>query len=481
MLENWLAIAQWTVTTASWGTVVVILWRGGHRSRGAAAWIIGLIGLPWLTLPLYWTSGQVRYSAYRRSQMQTRDHLQSTIEQLREAQPEPVGSSDRRVGERRALTRMAALGTHRGPDPKLITGGQERLDALIECVEEATRYVLLQTYQLKDDPVGQRVQTALIEAAQRGCKTYLLYDELGSSGLTSSYIDELEDGGVQVQGFSKRRRFLPQLRSNFRNHRKLAVIDGTIAFMGGMNLAQDYIDGADNFEHWRDTQIQVGGRHIAPLQLYFAEDWQFATDQSDSSLLDLLHWDLDEPSQPASQVATVCGFGPQDIEHSGDVVITFLIEAATQRLVVATPYFIPDDRIVASLLSAAARGVSVEVLVPRSSDHWIFSRLHRRYAAELEPSGIRVSFYEKGFMHQKVIMVDSLYAAVGSANLDNRSLRLNFELLTVFGPGRLMDELDEQLSEDFSIATLVTGDEQDQQQWYKRLGDKALQLFAPIL
>jgi cardiolipin synthase len=467
-------------------SAVLVIMQGTHRARGAVAWVLGLIGIPWIAVPLYWLTGHVRYDDYAAAIDVIDAELDSVLpnEQDGDANAHPVATLDqsRAAGEAQALNRFGIAPTSQGNEADIYRTGSEAFDAIDASIQRASDYVLLQTYLVRDDAIGQKIARSLIDACARGCSVYVLYDELGSRGLSDKYVRALTEAGAQVFAFSLTRRFLPRLRLNFRNHRKLLIVDGETAYLGGLNIGDEYINGGAEFTAWRDTHMRLAGPSVLALQRLFVEDWYFASHDDDNShLVKALVWQApaETPEGDCNHV-TICGLGPHLRILSGDELFTFLIESAVQRLWIATPYFVPDDRVITSLKTAALRGVNVTVLVPRALDHGIFARVHDAFANELLAYGIELYFYEDGFMHQKVMLVDDKYAAIGSANFDNRSFRLNFEMVAIISAGPAIAEVEAMLREDLSGATAFDP-ANAHQTWYDSLLANIYRLMAPVL
>ena len=248
-----------------------------------------------------------------------------------------------------------------------------------------------------------------------------MYDTVGSIKLPRSYRRELDAAGVTVCPFSGPRSWLKKLRLNFRNHRKIVVCDGRVAFAGGLNVGDEYLGRDETIGNWRDTHLRVHGPIVQGLQLSFCRDWFYGTREE----IDGLQW---EPtaSEEADQTALVLASGPADEIETCGLLYAHVIESAEQRIWIATPYFVPDGRVLGALQLAALRGVDVRILMPRTSDSIFFKYVPYAYLPDVARTGVRVFLYEDGFMHQKVAVVDRDFAAVGTANFDNRSFRLNF-------------------------------------------------------
>ena len=448
--------------------------------QGATAWVFALVAFPLVALPLYWLLGRFKYDDYLTALRGFDSAIADGLEKATHGPLKPFfvshnGHDDREAAEIQAFDAMATLPFTRGNDVRLLVDGQATFDALFEAIDGAERYVLTQFYIVRDDDIGRRYKDRLIAAARRGVEVRFLYDTVGSWKLPRAYKRELEDAGVCICPFTGPRNWLKKLRLNFRNHRKVTVVDGRVGFVGGLNVGDEYLGHTEAFPHWRDTHLRVEGPVVQGLQLSFSRDWYYGTREE----LDGLVW---EPTPAeADQTALVLASGPADALETCGLLYTHAIESAEDRVWIATPYFIPDGRVLGALQLAALRGVDVRVLMPRESDSRLFTYVPYAYLPEVERAGVKVFLYEPGFMHQKVALVDRDFACVGTANFDNRSFRLNFEATVVTKDEAACDEVVAMLERDFGRATQISRDVLEDKPFAFRFAANATQLLAPIL
>ncbi|CAN0595355.1 unnamed protein product, partial [Ectocarpus sp. 12 AP-2014] len=307
----------------------------------------------------------------------------------------------------------------------LLRDGEATFDAVFEAMEDARRYILLEFYIVRSDKVGQRIKSILKRKLAEGVEVWFLYDDIGSVGLPRKYLTELADAGARVASFGdgniRRRRF----QINFRNHRKLLVCDGHTGFVGGINLGDEYLGTAMDQEPWRDTHCQISGPAVTGLQLAWLEDWNWA-----SSEFPELSWEPDI-TPDGDQEVLILPTGPADTYETCALFFLNCINNARERIWIASPYFVPDFQIMNALQLAALRGVDVRIIIPEKSDNWLIKIAAYSYLVQACQAGVGIYRYQPGFMHQKVILVDNRYAAVGTANMDNRSMRLNFEITAI--------------------------------------------------
>lgn len=468
------------VYLAGFGTAVDAV-MNTRTPQGATAWVFALATIPLVALPLYWIVGRFKFTDYLTA---LRDFDAEIAEGLEQATAGPlrpfivsVGdeADGRESGERRAFDEMATLPLTRGNDAVLLVDGDATFEALFAAIDAAEDYVLTQFYIVRDDDIGRAYKERLLAAARRGVTVRFLYDTVGSLQLPRSYKRELEAAGICICPFTGPRNWLKKLRLNFRNHRKITVVDGRVGFVGGLNVGDEYLGNTEDFPHWRDTHLRVEGPIVQGLQLSFARDWYYGTREE----LEGLCWDPE--AAEAGRTALVLASGPADELETCGLLYTHAIESAEKRVWIATPYFVPDGRVLGALQLAALRGVDVRVLMPRTSDSVFFRWVPYAYLPEVERAGVKVYLYEPGFMHQKVALVDRDFAAVGTANFDNRSFRLNFEATVVACDAPFCDSVEAMLEADFTRATRITQEDLEAKPFLFRFAANATRLLAPVL
>jgi cardiolipin synthase len=345
----------------------------------------------------------------------------------------------------------------------------------MESINSAEDYILFQFYILRSDELGERCKEALLARAAEGVRVYVLYDGLGSKDLSADYIEELRDGGVEVSPFTTstqgwRNRF----RLNFRNHRKTVVVDGREAFVGGLNVGDEYVGKHPELTPWRDTHVGMRGPIVLGPQASFVEDWKWAT----GNVLEL-NW-VPERAPEGDIVAMCLPTGPADEVETGTLLMLNAINMAQQRIWIASPYFVPDAQFISALQLAALRGVEIRVLIPENNDDQLVNLTSYSFLEELDAVGIQMYRYETGFMHQKVILIDDDISAVGTANFDNRSMRLNFEITMMFKDAGFAEEVEAMLEADFAHSRLVSPAEYTESALPFRFAVRTARLLAPV-
>lgn len=448
-----------------------------RTAQGAIAWAMSLLFIPYLTLIPYLVFGARSFYAYIQARRQANQEMHVAMANLNWRPWVEEALAARESVSYVALRAMPKLG--RMPclannEVKLLINGTATFEAIFTAIERASDTVLVQFFIIHDDALGQRLQQLLLRKAAEGVKIYVLFDQVGSHALPSLYSQVLREGGVQIQAFSSKRGWFNRFQVNFRNHRKIVVVDGLVGFLGGHNVGDEYVGAHPRLSPWRDTHVQVSGPVLACLQESFAEDWYWATRELPPLIL--------PDAYPEDGVlCQVLATGPADPQETCQLFFVEAIQSATRRIWITSPYFVPDEAVVAALRLAVLRGVDVRILIPSRPDHRIVYAASSLFAFEAVRAGVRIFRYQPGFVHQKVILVDDDVSAVGSANMDNRSFRLNFEITLLTIDRAFADQVEAMLLRDFEQSREVTAEDIRDTHRLQQLGMRIARLISPIL
>ena len=444
-----------------------------RTSQGTIAWVISFVTVPFLAIPLYWLLGRTRFSGVVGGRRMMDDRLRQLAEQMHERLRQLEVDIPEDDAFERAARDLGGLPFTRGNRLQLLIDGEETFERIFRAIREARNYLCVNFFIVKNDQLGSRFQQALIERARAGVKVYFLFDELGSHKLPRAYLKELQAAGVECHSFGINRYWWSRLQLNFRNHRKIVVSDGKMALIGGLNVGDEYLGRNQRFGEWRDTHLEMRGPVVQAVQMVFLEDWFWAANRVPD-----LHWDT-QP-EPADQVAAVIPTGPADPTDSWQLIVAEAANSARRKLWITSPYFVPDEGVLTALQTAAIRGVDVRILLPERADHLLVWLSAFSYYEQSIPNGIRLFRYHRGFLHEKVLLIDERLAAVGTANLDNRSFRLNFEI-TAFSTDRaFVDQVARMLTTDFDQAREAQVEDFTGKPFLFRAACRAARLFAPI-
>lgn len=470
---------------AAWllGSVIFLVHVGGalsallalmssRTSQGAIAWIISLVTIPWLALPAYWIFGRPRFYGYVSARGQRDSLLRRVLQQYRrDFDPHVVGSDHPGI---RVVEQLAMMPLTRGNHTQLLIDGAATFDSLFAGLDSARCYILIQFFIVRDDDLGRRLKQHLIAAAERGVRVHFLYDEIGSRQLGDGYLKDLRHAGVGVSAFHSSRGWRNRFQLNFRNHRKILVVDGEQGWLGGLNVGIEYLGKSQRHGAWRDTHLKLMGPGVLGLQEAFWEDWHWAT----GSMLSL-NWQPWVTQEPGCNVVIVPS-GPADPQETASLLIQHQIHNAQERLWVTSPYFVPDEGVQDALRLAAMRGVDVRIMIPERPDHLLVFLSAFAFLPAMLKAGIRVYRYLPGFLHQKVMLIDDVAASIGTVNLDNRSFRLNFEITALVVDRNFAAEVTGMLETDFSHCREVTLDELHSRPLWRKLISRGAYLLSPV-
>jgi cardiolipin synthase len=414
------------ITSVAIAVIVISENRSPYKT---AAWILALVLLPGVGLVFYLFFGQ----EYRKNKMFSRRGLRTlgrfrtlTNRQLRLLQknefhlPEAAREKEKLV---RLLMRNSQSLLTTGNRLMILNNGEQTFRVLFGALEQARHHIHLEYYIIDEDESGNQLKEILIRKSREGVEVRLIIDDVGCWDLSRKYLRELRAAGVDVRAFMEVR--FPRFthRVNYRNHRKIAVVDGVVGFTGGINIADRYRKGVEKIGPWRDTHLQMEGDAVRSLQAVFAADWYFVSRENLSGPAYFPPMTM----KPGTAVQISASGPDSDWESIGQAFFT-AITGANREIAIVTPYLMPPPPIVNALKTAALGGIDVKILMPEFSDALIPKWSSFSFVEELLEAGVRIYFYQKGFIHSKLVMVDGLFSSIGTANLDFRSLETNFEV-----------------------------------------------------
>jgi cardiolipin synthase len=457
-----------------------------RTSQGTIAWGISLNTFPYLAVPAYWVFGQSKFSNYdvvrRKDILASSDTGRETARILEEEGMLVTLDDERQQQSAALLENLAKLPITRFNSAELLIDGEATFDAILEGIAAAEDYILVQFYIMRDDGLGRRLKEAIIEKARAGVRVYVLYDEVGSSQLPDTYINPLRDAGVLIFPFNTTQGKGNRFRLNFRNHRKIVVVDGDVAYVGGHNVGDEYLGEHPTLTPWRDTHVAVRGPVVQFVQVAFAEDWLWAVGSTPDWRAGEIHeLDWHPERAPEGDVLALClPTGPADDLETCTLFFLHAINSANKRVWIVSPYFVPDEQLMSALQLAALRDVDVRILIPEHPDQKLVYYSSFSYLQEAENAGVRIFRYQKGFLHQKVMLVDDDAAAIGTANFDNRSMRLNFEITMLLVDKDFASEVKAMLDEDFANSREASATDYTEASFWFRFKVRIARLLAPV-
>ena len=476
-MSNYLLIAVFVAFVEALGIVAAMNAAYSTRTaQGAVAWSLSLIFMPFIALPFYWVLGPRKFHSYRKALEEATKKRRAEIEQrlddlasFRTTLPPELAATQR------CYEKLTEQDVTKNNDVKLLIDGEETFAAIFDAIQAAQEYILISFYIVRDDDLGTRLKNALIAKRLQGVRVFFLYDQIGSMNLSDSYIRELREAGVAIDGFRTTKGRKNRFRINFRNHRKIVVVDGRVGFVGGHNVGDEYLGKDPQFGRWRDTHVEVTGPLVQQLQIAFAKDWYWATETPINA-----EW-KPTPAKGADMAAIALATGPTTDYEDCSLMFLNAITTARERIWIASPYFVPDTDIRHALQMAALRGVDVRILVPERSDSALVWLAGLYYSETMVSTGVKIYNYVDGFLHHKVMLVDHSWGAVGTANLDNRSFRLNFELTIAVFDKQFAAALEEMFDSDLRESELKSAASFAELPIHIRVLSRIARLFAPIL
>jgi len=461
---------------------IVYLLLDNRETTSTLSWLLVFIFLPVLGLVVYFLIGRgMRKKITRtlvRQDLETR--LQDSHESLVTQQKDEADALHTLYPspETRKLIRLLSRNSDsiltRHNDLSVFFNGQEKFEVLFNDLVQARHYIHMEYFIWKADDLTEMVVAVLKEKAAQGVAVRVLYDAVGNY-LSGRYLRRLRRAGIQIYPYYN---FISPLKIhtlNYRNHRKVVVIDGETGYLGGMNMGQEYVDGGKRFPVWRDTHIRIQGEAVAVLEEVFAVSWFNTTGET----IDV----RDFVPQPPSDIThiQITTSGPDSQWHSIKQVYFLLISSAENSVFIQTPYFIPDASILMALKTAALSGIDVRIMLTGMLDKRVPYWAALTYIEELLQAGVRFYYYTEGFMHAKTIVVDSLCCSVGTANMDIRSFELNYEINALIYDANVAKVFEAMFRKDLSAAREFTLENYSRISRVKKFRNSLARLFAPLL
>lgn len=471
-------------------TVIVLLLDNRHPAE-TFAWIFIFILLPGIGFIIYFLVGhnwKKSYDHQRKIPQFAAKNFVSLFKPLNDLQEETIKNlkSKSLVYQDDLMTLLyrnsRALLTM---DNKVefFHNGKDKFDRLIEDLKGAKEYIHMEYFIWRSDALGERIKKVLIEKAREGVEVRLLYDYSGSLiTISRAYIKELRKEGIQIYPFFNYLSIFKLHTINYRNHRKIVVIDGKIGYTGGMNIGQEYIDGGKRFQVWRDTHLRLEGESVSMLEAIWAIDWYNTTSQEE--IFDAKYFPLISDKGPALKGNLAVQLPTSGFDSSWPSILHLyftLITMAQKSIYIVSPYFIPDTSLLMALKTAGMRGIKVTIVMMGIPDNPLPYWAAFSYCEELLKAGVKIFHYQKGFMHAKIFSSDGRICTVGTANLDIRSLKLNYEINAVFYDEETTKTIDAQILEDLKSCKEITLVDLNQKSISVKLRNSLARLISPLL
>jgi len=473
----------WSITLIA---IAFVIFIENRSPQSTLAWFLVLALLPIFGVLLYFLFG--------RSRWRRKKHLHR-VEERRKIFREILGSkqinsvippiqNEQSAGLMKVVQKFGGGPAANETTTKLLTNGEETFTEIIKAIENAQHHIHIQYYIYRSDEIGKKLRSILIQKAQAGVIVRFLYDGLGSYSLRKHFLQPMKEAGVEVLEFDSI--LSPWLLEtvNYRNHRKIVIVDGKFGFTGGLNVGDEYLGRSKKFPIWRDSHLKIEGKALYKLQAIFLEDWIYA-----SSGLNSYSWEPYMTKQyfpnygvpDAEGAVQIVASGPSSHDTSIRNALLAAMGSAKKSIWIATPYFIPDQETFTLLRLSAIAGIDVRILYPGKSDSVISDQASQSYFAPLLEVGVSIYRYKDGFMHAKIVLIDDEIATIGTANMDIRSFELNYELIAILYESTAVIDVKRDFEQDFKASTEVRWEDFQNRSIRKRILESLMRLISPLL
>ena len=462
-------LVLYTVTILS---IVLVIITDNRNPLKTLPWIIVLVFAPVVGLLFYFFFGQ-NLSKRRIISRRTRRRITMQLEEARDAERPEIPEEHRRLATLLYSTThsVALYGSHITP----YTDGTSKMEALLAEIAGAKHHVHIQYYIFCDDETGCRLRDALVEKARQGVEVRILYDDVGCSGVKKAFFEGMRREGIEVFSFLHVKFPLFTSKVNYRNHRKIAVIDGRVGFIGGMNVADRYIRGTE-WGSWRDTHFRIEGSGAAGLQVSFLSDWSATTKQHITGAAY-----FPQTERLTNDILQIVPSGPFGQWRALLQADSYAVSNARRRIWIQTPYYLPSDVLNTALQVAALAGIDVRLMLPARSDSKIVDLASHSYLDDMMKAGVKILFYTPGFLHSKLLIIDDALTVIGSANMDFRSFEHNFEINAFVYDTEFTARMDAVFEDDASRCHILTPNEWFNRPRPRRWAESLMRVFSPLL
>ncbi len=481
---NWILILQVVYVLVIIGVLMRIIYDTQSVTK-TIAYVLLVIFLPIVGVFIYFSFG----INYRKNKLYSKKIIQDKkqenlvlekVDSYNLKNLESISDSDHFSGLMKMIYQTDRSPITLNNSAKLLINGEEKFPEVLKELRNAQHHIHIEYYIYEDDEIGRAIEQILVEKAANGVEVRFIYDDFGSASIRKTLAKRLRENGVKAFPFYKIKLIKLASRLNYRNHRKIIVIDGRISFVGGINISDKYSNASKgNILYWRDTHLKIEGDATALLQHIFIGDWNYCSDEKLSINESYFPKSDNIPKQTTN--IQIVSSGPDSDRPSIYYAIIQAIQSAKKEIFLTTPYFIPGETIIDVMKMASLSGVDVKLLVPGISDSLLVNAAAKSYYTELLTAGVKIYLYQKGFVHAKTLVADRCLAMVGTANLDYRSFDLNFEVNALLYDKEIAEELTLNFEKDIQNAKQI-----DMESWLKRpkyiqLLEKIVRLISPML
>ncbi len=462
---------------------IIIIFFERREPRTVWAWLLVLYFIPVLGFVLYLVLGQNMHKKRMFRIKEIEDEVNSQIRsQTEEVQHEISATESYRMKSYQELI-YYNLNTSGNVytddnDITIYTDGNEKFDALISAMESAKKYIHIQYYIIRNDALFERIKEVLIRKVKEGVEVRILYDGMGCREIRKKQWRMLRSQGIETAEFFPAVLKKAHLRINYRNHRKIVVVDGEIGFVGGFNVGNEYLGLNKKFGYWRDTHIKITGSAVLALQIRFLLDWNYAANKN--LFLEDRYFTQNTINKGTTGIQIISS-GPDSKWATVRDDYVYLISHATDHIYIQTPYFVPDETMLVTLKMAAASGVDVRIMIPCKPDHPFVYWATYSYIGEMLQAGAKCYTYDNGFLHTKGICIDGKVCSYGTANFDIRSFYLNFEVNAVIFDEEVTKKFEQIFLKDIEKSTSINMHMYNNRSLWIKFKEQFSRLLSPIL
>lgn len=480
------SIIFWCFSAALFITTIVVVAIVISENRNpvrSLAWVTVLLVVPVLGLFLYFIFGRDIKSKRAALSKNLKRKLRKQ-ERAMKLDIARLPFSEESLGIIRMADSVCGATLHLNNSATVYDSGHQKFKDLFDDIATAKQYLFIQYYIIENDATGRRLAQLLAQKAREGVKVYLIYDPVGSVSTSKKFFKEMTDAGVNIKPFIPVRFPGFGTRINWRNHRKQCVIDGKIAYVGGMNVAERYITGGNTFDSWRDIHMRVTGNAVMGVQRSFITDWSFMSDSVD----ELPEADFKIEPMPrqvkddnANLMMQLVRSGPTSQWYNIELLYLKAIGSSRRRVYLETPYFLPTEGLLNALQTASLSGCDVRILMPMRSDSAVLTFASSSYITECLRAGIKVYLYKPGMLHSKMLIIDDEIVSIGSTNFDFRSFEHNFELTMLVFSKSFNERMTDLFRQGLARSERVNAATWAKRSRWRRMKESFMRLLAPIL
>ncbi|WP_226669839.1 cardiolipin synthase [Metabacillus litoralis] len=470
-----LSIFIYLITLVSIIYVMMLENRSPHKSL---LWIYALVFFPIIGYIYFIFSGQleVKGHLFRNKRKHDKELLENKTTFKQSTNFEKL--SDTQQSLTKLIERYSDNQVSFHTKTSILKNGDETFSSIKQSIKEAEHYIHLEYYTFRSDVIGQEMIELLSEKSKSGIEVRFIFDAVGSMSLSKKAIKQMREAGIEVHCFLPVKQGFYNQKINFRNHRKIIVVDGKVGFVGGLNIGDEYLGKDARYGFWRDTHLKIEGEAIITLQEIFLLDWAYLTGEK---LLNEKYFNVDLVESDGGGTQIISSGPDSSVQGIMSDIYYELLASAKKSIYIATPYFVPNKAIRTVLSMAAKKGVEIKIIVPEKNDGFLTQYATRSYFPEMLADDIDVYMYQKGFLHEKVIIIDNKFASVGTANVDLRSLHLNFEVNALLFETESIKDLVKHYQQDIKDSIKINNSTYKNRGLILRTKESFARLFSPVL